>query len=985
MSSQLLVLAFALVIAAAVPAAAQTPAAATTAPLWGVGFDDTLARPGGLAGVLARPPGPPDKQWTHPIHVRLIVTRAELEREFSALDARLAAYRAVPGIDVYLDIRGQAPSPAELPAWTAFLRALVARTRATVRGYIVGVEDAAAPRAPAAAYAFFLKTTAVELRATHADALVVLGGVGDADAAWLDALYDEDVAPYLDAVGLAADRPADRIPAIVQRRDGSAATVVLGAPLGDAVGAAGERLATHRLDLLGTPVTGATYVGATPIIEAALPTIAALRDLIDQPLEALDDATSSLSLTRVAGAAGAGPVRHRLLFGVNSISTYLVYASGGASLNLTVMEPTGTHPVVRDPVTQARTPAEGFAYDKLTRLATLRLPGSSRPLVVDWSLGDTMKVDRSDVSTSVLPSIAEIIARHQQAQAAQDAVISTLIANAKMTQHFRPNVADPGYDVVTENRFFTQGKQTEFEELDFRFMGTRWGSDRPPFPLLQAEKVLSLPFDLRLTADYRYALDGVADVDGRECFVVRVDPIRAGQSLYRGTVWIDRQTYLKAKVHTIQTELEAPVLTSEETHHFGRVGDVAGRDVYLLVELVGRQNILLAGRSLLVERRLAFRDFQLNPSDFEAQRQAARSSDRIMFRDTDKGLRPLVRQGSERVVDDRITKSAKALLLGVNVDPSYDFPLPLGGLNYLDFDFLGPDSQLAVVFAGVLALVNVQRPKLIGDSVDGSVDLFAIAVPGSDRTYDAQGERPDERVNTIPFTTGANLGWRLGERLRLLGNYQFRYDWYFNDTTTAPGYQLPSSTATNGIGLGVEWRRAGYAFSANWTGYARATWNPWGLPGDYDPSHKEYSRHSAALTKDFFSGVHKVHLNAAYYGGQRLDRFSQYQFGFFDEHRIHGVPASGVRFSDLGMFRASYAFNLFEQYRAEIALDHAYGRDPRMSRDWQRITGIGVGFLFRAPFGTMIRGDVGKSFLPSQYSKPGSLVFQIQILKPLGR
>ena len=56
-----------------------------------------------------------------------------------------------------------------------------------------------------------------------------------------------------------------------------------------------------------------------------------------------------------------------------------------------------------------------------------------------------------------------------------------------------------------------------------------------------------------------------------------------------------------------------------------------------------------------------------------------------------------------------------------------------------------------------------------------------------------------------------------------------------------------------------------------------------------------------------------------------------------------------------------------------------------MSRDWQRITGIGVGFLFRAPFGTMIRGDVGKSFLPSQYTKPGSLVFQIQILKPLGR
>ena len=31
----------------------------------------------------------------------------------------------------------------------------------------------------------------------------------------------------------------------------------------------------------------------------------------------------------------------------------------------------------------------------------------------------------------------------------------------------------------------------------------------------------------------------------------------------------------------------------------------------------------------------------------------------------------------------------------------------------------------------------------------------------------------------------------------------------------------------------------------------------------------------------------------------------------------------------------------------------------------------------------LIRGDVGKSFLPDRYRKPGSLVFQIQVLKPL--
>ena len=52
------------------------------------------------------------------------------------------------------------------------------------------------------------------------------------------------------------------------------------------------------------------------------------------------------------------------------------------------------------------------------------------------------------------------------------------------------------------------------------------------------------------------------------------------------------------------------------------------------------------------------------------------------------------------------------MAMGVTLDPSYAFPLPIFGINYLDFEFRGPDSQLAILFAGVLAAGNVQRPKL---------------------------------------------------------------------------------------------------------------------------------------------------------------------------------------------------------------------------------------------------------------------------------
>ena len=101
------------------------------------------------------------------------------------------------------------------------------------------------------------------------------------------------------------------------------------------------------------------------------------------------------------------------------------------------------------------------------------------------------------------------------------------------------------------------------------------------------------------------------------------------------------------------------------------------------------------------------------------------------------------------------------MAMGVTVDPSFAFPLPIFGINYLNFALGGrQDSQLAMLFAGVLAAVNVQRPKIGGTPFDASVDLFVIAVPSSDRVHDAQGEREGERVITWPETTGLNLGWQ---------------------------------------------------------------------------------------------------------------------------------------------------------------------------------------------------------------------------------
>jgi hypothetical protein len=606
--------------------------------------------------------------------------------------------------------------------------------------------------------------------------------------------------------------------------------------------------------------------------------------------------------------------------------------------------------------------------------------------VVNFSEGaGDVFVDRSEIAAERQLTVEEIIARHQQQQQAQDALVRSYIATARMDQHFRPTMTDPGYDVASDNRYFVSGSDVEWEELTFSVNGTKWGPDRPAFPLLQAEKVLSLPLQLRFDSDYRYRLAGTDHVGDYDCYVVRFDPVGEGRSLYRGTVWIERRTFARVKVQAVQTSLSAPVVSNEEIQTYAPVASIGNRPVFLFTGLTARQIMLIAGRNLLVEKSVTFSDFDVNPEDFEGSRAEARRSDRIMYRETDRGLRYYVKDGDHRVVSDRSTTSARAMAMGVTLDPSYAFPLPIFGINYLDFEFRGPDSQLAILFAGVLAAGNVQRPKIGGTPLDGSVDFFAIAVPSSDRVYDASGEHEEERLLTWPLTTGVNLGWQYTPFQKLLGSYQFRFDGYTRDTTTSKSYVVPASTITNGFGGGWEYRRAGYSAVVNGAWFTRAGWREWGTPGTASTdAPSTYVKYSASVSRDFYFNVfHKIHLNGAWFGGRDLDRFAKYQFGMFDDTRIHGVPASGVRFQELGAARGSYSFNIFEQYRLDLFLERAWGRDRSFDTTWQPLTGVGAAINLRAPKNTILRADFGKSFLPDRYRGIGSATLQVMILKPL--
>ena len=178
--------------------------------------------------------------------------------------------------------------------------------------------------------------------------------------------------------------------------------------------------------------------------------------------------------------------------------------------------------------------------------------------MVDFNFGNASNGTLVEVQKEALPRVEEIIFRYQQAQAAQDAAVQNYIAHVRIEQHFHPSPADPAYNLITENRLFSDRGGVEWEELSFELNGAKWTTNRPAFPLIQPEKVLSLPLDLRLNQDYAYRLDGVDTVDGRPAFVVRFDPVNSTRALYRGTVWIDRQTFVRLKVQAVETQAQRP-------------------------------------------------------------------------------------------------------------------------------------------------------------------------------------------------------------------------------------------------------------------------------------------------------------------------------------------------------------------------------------------------------------------------------------------
>ncbi|MEO8070713.1 MAG: hypothetical protein ABI652_04885, partial [Acidobacteriota bacterium] len=458
-------LAVALAMTSAV-ASAQTAPPPFTARM---GVDERLDRPAILAPALTRSGVTPADL---PLFVNLRVSwttidAARASNQWVAIDGRLDIYARL-SIPVMVSIEGSPAGAGAEDSWRDGLRAAAEHLRGRVAAYGLDLTPGA-PMPTAAAYAFLLKIGAVQLRAVDPAALIAQTPVGVEDLTWQTAVYDEGTAAYVDVAPLApqsdatAAAAATAIAALVAARDPSAALLWRGVTLGNSSTQAAERWLTAAFDHIGpSGMAAATFDGSIDEVSAALTAASQLQDVFQGELVSLDEAAVALRF-RQAGRDVTGLLPHRLLYNPANASTYVVFWSGATTalalaasgpITIALIDQSGRGATLRDAAAHSITPVPPASWDPTTKLAVYQARLSPSPLVLDFNYGAAnVFAARTEANATATLSVDEIVVRHQQAQAVQDALYRTVDAALRIQLHFRASAAQV-FDVISENRFF---------------------------------------------------------------------------------------------------------------------------------------------------------------------------------------------------------------------------------------------------------------------------------------------------------------------------------------------------------------------------------------------------------------------------------------------------------------------------------------------------------------------------------------------------
>jgi hypothetical protein len=576
--------------------------------------------------------------------------------------------------------------------------------------------------------------------------------------------------------------------------------------------------------------------------------------------------------------------------------------------------------------------------------------------------------------------VSEILRRLQAFEDAQARRLDSYTATNSMSLRFQLGGGVQSLDATFRGAFFfRQGEGFDWAWDEFLVNGVRWRGKRiPEIPLIQPEKATTMPLEISFTREYSYRLRGTATVNGRDCWVVDFEPavpVESGKSLFQGTVFVDREIYARVRTRAVQLGLEGDVISNEETLTYSPLdeqGQPAGWNVesyFLPLHVGGQQLFSILNATTVVEREVTLTGVEINPVDFEARREVKLASEATMVRDTEAGMRYLVtdEETGERVVQEELDTTRLFLVGGVFWDESQDFPLPLAGVNWLSFDFRGTGAQANVFFAGPLLLAQIAHPSFLGSKLDAGIDVFALAIAGTDSIFRDGREAPDEDVETSRPNIDLSLGRPFGSFFKLDLRYSIGHTSFSRADDTADDFVIPEDHLSQSLGLVVRYNRKGWRLRAGATEHLRSDWEPWGpsvdgvvVNPDFDADKDRYTLWNAGIAKIWhLPRFQKIGAELEYVGGDNLDRFSKYEFGYFSDVRVHGYRSDRVRAEEAWATHLSYGFDLGSILRVDLVGDAALATDELSGLEDEFLAGVGLAGTFIGPWRTLINVDIG--------------------------
>ena len=805
-------------------------------------------------------------------------------------------------------------------------------------------------------HAFLLKKAAVAVTGAAADARFVTGPLA-ADPGTLRALYAEEMAAYVDLVALAPGNDLLTAIAVLTELDPGKPVV---------------------LDALTWPEEPTITLAEVAEASAAGVTVtffdAGSENAIDlTPLKVLArelqgdlvfDPYSTPSGARAAWSFVCEDLGLRVIAmpAVHEEQLELTFADSQLRAATRVDLQTGAVHAVPD---QRRT-AQGLSLtvDDPGPVVLLRLERPSAAELAGFETELEVDADRE------IP-VEEILRRLQAFE--DDQARRLDYYQATRTLHLRFQAPQGSFEASYSGEFFNRFERGfDWVWKDFSVGGVKWRSKRiPKLPLIQPEKVASTPAEIKLTKDYDYRLRGTATVDGRDCWVIDFKPLDVvpGRSLYRGTVWVDREIFARVRTRATQVGLYGSVLSNEETYFFTPL-DAAGRrsewssDAFVLpLRISGQQTLSILSVTLPVEVETVLENVRINGEDFDRNRETALASDATMVRDTDDGLRYLrKKEHDERYVEAELDTDRLFLLGGVFWDESVDYPLPLAGVNYLDLDFKDTGAQIDVFFAGAFLAAGISDPQLFGSRWNGGANVNGLFFKAGDELYRDGEIVPEETVRRRTASADVFVGRPFARFLSFELAYQVRTEDFSRADDTGDGFVLPQDTLTHTARANIQYNRAGYRLGLVADTNSRSNWEFWGLPenDEYHADQKDYRRWRVNFAKTWWlPEFRRVRVSFEHLDGSNLDRFSGYDFGMFGDASVSGYQSGLVRAERANGAHVLAGVNYFDKIRFDFKVDAVWASNAMTGLDNELLAGIGLEGTTTLPWQLIMNFEVG--------------------------